>query len=215
MKKLAIFDFDGTLFDSIHDVIINFNKTLELYGFPTLVREEFLDCLGGNIDDIVELVLGDNATSENIENVKKTYLDLYYSSKKELTLPFPKAHDLLKGLQDIGVILAINSNRYTDSLESFVFKFFADIDFLLIEGHSFESPSKPDPSGVQKIIKKAGVSPDDVIYIGDSKTDIQTAKNAGIDCVIVRWGYGNENDWNDSYILKSVDAMDEINDFFI
>ena len=215
MKKLAIFDFDGTLIDSVCDVVINFNRTLKAYDLPTLTREEYLGCLGGNIDDIVKLVLGDNATPENIANVKKTYLNFYYPSKKEHTLPFPKAHDLLKDLQDRGIILSINSNRYTDSIESFVLKFFDDIDFISIEGHSLDNPSKPDPCGVQKIIKKVGVSSDEVIYIGDSNTDILTAKNAGIDCVVVKWGYGNQNDWENDYVLKAVDSMDELKDFFI
>ena len=56
--------------------------------------------------------------------------------------------------------------------------------------------------------------PEDAIYIGDSNTDIATAKNAGIDCVVVKWGYGNENDWQNEYILESVDDMCEIPKYF-
>ena len=111
MKRLAIFDFDGTLFDSIHDVLICFNKALAIHDFPPLTREELIPCLGGNIGEIVALVLNENNTPKNVEEVKRTYLDLYYSSDKELTVPFPKAHGLLRKLQDDGVILAINSNR--------------------------------------------------------------------------------------------------------
>ena len=74
MKKLAIFDFDGTLFDSIDDVVVCFNKVLTIYGFPTLTRDEYIPCLGGNIDDIVSKVLGDNNTPQNLEKVKKTAL---------------------------------------------------------------------------------------------------------------------------------------------
>lgn len=214
MKKLAIFDFDGTLFDSIHDVLICFNKALAIHGLAELTRNELIPCLGGNIDEIVSLVLKDDNTPQNIEKVKKTYLDLYYSSKKELTVPFPKAHDLLRKLQDDGVMLAINSNRLSDSLQHFVDKFFSDIDFVLVEGHNLVDPSKPHPCGVHKIIRKADVLPGEAIYIGDSKTDIATAKNAGIDCVIVKWGYGNENDWNDDYILESIDDICEILKYF-
>ena len=214
MKKLAIFDFDGTLFDSIHDVLICFNKALRIHDFSTLTREELIPCLGGNIDEIISLVLRDNNTTQNIETVKKTYLDLYYSSKKELTVPFPKAHDLLRTLQNNNVLLAVNSNRLSDSLEHFVDKFFTDIDFVLVEGHNLTDPSKPHPCGVQKIMRKADVLPSEVIYIGDSQTDIATAKNAGIDCLVVKWGYGNENDWEDDYILESVEDMCEIPKYF-
>lgn len=214
MKKLCIFDFDGTLFDSVCDVVICFNKALTAHDLPTLTRDEYLECLGGNIDEIVSLVLADNDTVKNHEAVKETYLDFYNSSKKELTVPFPKAHELLKDLQDMNVILAINSNRLNYSLNEFVGRFFADIDFIEIEGHDYPNPSKPDPYGVNKIIKKANVDLSEAIYVGDSYTDIKTAKNAGIDCILVSWGYGNRNDLEDEYLLGVVDNMSEIIKYF-
>ena len=214
MKRLAIFDFDGTLFNSVDDVIICFNEALKIHDFPTMEREEFIGCLGGNIDEIVSLVLKDKSTPENIEMLKETYLGIYYPSKKENTLPFPEAHDLLRQLQDMVVILAINSNRFSDSLEYFVEKFFYDIDFIEIEGHNFDNPSKPSPVGVNNIIRKAGVTCDEALYIGDSITDIRTAENAGIDCLIVRWGYGDENDWENDYILECVDEFSQILKYF-
>ena len=81
-------------------------------------------------------------------------------------------------------------------------------------GHDFDYPSKPDPTAVLQIIKKANVAPDETVYIGDSGTDIQTAKNAGIDCIVVKWGYGNENDWENDYPLEAIDDFDEIIKYF-
>jgi phosphoglycolate phosphatase len=214
MKSLAIFDFDGTLFDSIDDVVICFNMTLADYGFPTMTRDEYIPCLGGNIDEIVSLVLGDNANSQNVESVKDTYLNYYNSSKKENTIPFPKAHDTLRQLQDKGVLLAINSNRLTYSLNHFVEKYFSDIDFVAVEGHTYPNPSKPDPYGVERIIEKAGVDVSEVIYIGDSATDIKTAKNAGIDCILVSWGYGSKEDFENEYVLDVIEDESEILNYF-
>ena len=214
MKKLAIFDFDGTLFNSVDDVVICFNQTLEIYNFPTLTKEEYFECLGGNIDEIVSLVLGENNSFENIEKVKKTYLDLYNPSPKEHTLPFPEAHECLKKLQEKGVLLAINSNRLNYSLKYFVEKFFTDIDFVLVEGHDEDYPSKPNPFGVENILKKANVDLDEAVYIGDSKTDIETAQNAGMDCIVVKWGYGNLKDYENDYILEAVDEFDDILKYF-
>ena len=128
MKKLAIFDFDGTLFDSIGDVVICFNKTLSLHNLPTLTAEEYIPCLGGNIDEIISLVLKDNNTPENLEKIKKDYLNFYNSSKKEKTVPFPDAKGMLEELQEKNVLLAINSNRLNYSLKEFVQKYFDDID---------------------------------------------------------------------------------------
>lgn len=215
MKKLAIFDFDGTLFNSVDDVVICFNKALKIHDLPTLSREEYFECLGGNIDEIVSLVLHENNTAENVEKVKKTYLDLYNPSPKENTLPFPNAHGCLKELQKNGVLLAVNSNRLDYSLNYFVERFFDDIDFVLIEGHKEGSPSKPSPVGVENIIEKANVCPEDAVYIGDSQTDITTAQNAGIDCIVVKWGYGNQNDYENKYILKAVEEFGEILEYFM
>ena len=214
MKKLCIFDFDGTLFDSVCDVVKCFNKTLTVYGFPTLTRDEYLGCLGGNIDEIVSLVLAENDTDRYHESVKRTYLDLYNSSQKQLTVPFPKAHELLKALQEKNVLLALNSNRLNYSLNEFVDRFFGDIDFLEIEGHDHPHPSKPHPYGVNKIIEKADVDLSEAIYIGDSSTDLKTAENAGIDCVLVSWGYGNPEDLESEYLMDVIEDMSEIIKYF-
>ena len=105
MKKLAIFDFDGTLFNSVDDVVICFNKALTKHNFPTLEREEFIGCLGGNIDEIVSLVLKDKNTPENMEMLKdrlkksqqrkqaleekslKNILKVYFSDKQKMLRP--------------------------------------------------------------------------------------------------------------------------------
>lgn len=214
MKKLAIFDFDGTLFNTVDDVIINFNKALSANGFPELTRDEYIERLGGNIDEIVSLILNDKNTPENIELIKKEYGKLYTDSKKENSKPFSNILNLLKDLERNGVLIAINSNRTTPSIKLFVEKYLSEIDFLEIEGHNLGYPSKPSPCGVNKIIKKANVSLDEAIYIGDSKTDIKTAQNAGIDCVIVKWGYGNQKDYENEYILGTVDEPYDIINYF-
>ena len=214
MKKLAIFDFDGTLVDSVNDVVISFNKALSMYDFPTLTREDFIGYLGGNIDEIVSLALRDKNTPENIELIKKVYLNFYESSKKEATVPFEGAHETLRRLQQNNVSLAINSNRFTYSIEYFVSKFFSDIDFVSIEGHEMDFPSKPDPYGVNKIMEEVGAGLNEAIYIGDSIKDIETAENAGMDCVIVKWGYGYESDWENDYILEAIDDFSQIFKYF-
>lgn len=214
MKKLAIFDFDGTLVDSVEDVIICFNKTLEIHDFPTLTREEYLDRLGGNIDEIVSLILRDNSTAENIELIKETYGKIYSASPKQYTLPFPNVHELLRKLQDKGILLAINSNRKNDSLKYYVDKFFQDINFISIEGHNPDYPSKPSPFAVNRMMEKNNLSKKDCIYIGDSITDIRTAKNAEIDCLLVKWGYGRNDAFENGYPIGVIDNASEILEYF-
>ena len=212
MKKLLIFDFDGTLFDTVDDVVICFNKALTIHDFPTLTYDEYIERLGGNIDEIVSLILKEKNTPENIDLIKNTYQKLYNSSQKTHSLPFPKIHETLKELQENGMLMAINSNRTTDSIKNFVNRYLGDIDFLDIEGHNPDYPSKPSPVGVNNLIGKANVARDEAIYIGDSETDIKTAKNAGIDCVIVKWGYGGEKDYCDEYPIGVIDDVCQLMD---
>lgn len=214
MKKLAIFDFDGTIFNSIIDVIICFNKALSVNGFPTLTYEEYIEILGGNIDELVSLSLKDKNTPENMELVKNTYDEIYGTSNRENSLPFDGMHEVLLELQKKGILLAINSNRKNDSIKKFIGKYYSDIDFKAIEGHNPAYPSKPRPCGVKKMLHKLKVSKDDAIYIGDSSTDIKTAKNAEIDCVIVKWGYGDPEDYVDEYILDAIEKPSDIFNFF-
>ena len=214
MKKLAIFDFDGTIFNSITDVIICFNKALSVNGFPTLTYEEYIEILGGNIDELVSLSLKDKNTPENMELVKNPYDEIYGTSNRENSLPFDGMHEVLLELQKKGILLAINSNRKNDSIKKFIGKYYSDIDFKAIEGHNPAYPSKPRPCGVKKMLHKLKVSKDDAIYIGDSSTDIKTAKNAEIDCVIVKWGYGDPEDYVDEYILDAIEKPSDIFNFF-
>ena len=214
MKKLAIFDFDGTLVDSVHDVIISFNKALEIHNFPPLTHDEYLDRLGGNIDEIISLILKDNNSPENIENFKKTYEKLYYGSPNTHTLPFPNIHGLLESLQEKGILLAINSNRKNDSLNVYVERFFSDINFVCIEGHNPDYPSKPSPFAVNRIMEKYNISKENCIYIGDSITDIKTAQNAEIDCLLVNWGYGRNDAFENEYPIEVIGNTSEILKYF-
>lgn len=207
MKRLAIFDFDGTLFDSVWDVVICFNRALEIHGFPTLTHEEYLDRLGGNIDEIVSLVLKDKNTAENMELVKTTYAKMYSDSPKDNTKPFAKTHEVLNALQEKGIYLAINSNRTNDSIRMYVDEFFNDIDFKAIEGHNPPYPSKPSPYGVERIMDQLEVTKDETIYIGDSITDIRTSQNAEIDCILVSWGYGRKEAFESDYPIETVDDV--------
>ena len=214
MKRFAIFDFDGTLFDSIDDVVICLNEALSRHGFPILTHDEYVKRLGGNIEDIVSLVLKDKNTPENIEKVKGTYWEIYGPSPKENTLPFDGVRDVLIELQKRNVLLAINSNRGNDSIRYFIDKHWPDIDFAAVEGHNPDYPSKPSPCAVERMQKKFNVSKDEQIYIGDSSTDIKTAQNAEIDCLIVRWGYGFQEDWENEYPLEAIEDPSEILKYF-
>ena len=186
-----MFDFDGTLFNTLDQLVFNMNEALNFFDFPELTVDEYRNSVGGNVNQLISKVLGDNSNEENISKVKKKYLDIVKKTDDNLTLPYSWMAELLKELEEKGIALAINSNRFTHSIEFYLNKFMDDISFVDIQGHNPPNPSKPDAYGVNMILKKTGFCRDEVLYVGDSFTDIRTAKNSGVDCVIVNWGYSD------------------------
>lgn len=210
MKKLFIFDFDGTLFNTIEQLVYNMNQALHLHGYPVLTLDEYKLAVGGNVNQVISNVLGSYSSPENIEKVKKTYLEIVEDYEDTLTQPFEDIEEILRYLQENNIQLAINSNRYTYSIKSYVDKFLNNINFIDIQGHEPPNPSKPDAYGINQILQKTNIDKEDVVYVGDSPTDIQTAKNAGIDCVIVTWGYADYNLFDDDYVLKTISKPYEL-----
>lgn len=189
MKRLYIFDFDGTLVDTFTDAGIYYNKALEKYGFPAHSLEEYKYLMGGSLEEVVTRILPENARNEkNIDNVKNEYWSTYPNSEKKNTLPYPGITELLKSLQKMKIKLAINTNKKQLLVEEMCQSLFPDIRFDCIAGSSINYPPKPDPSGVRYILEKCQTLKEDSIYIGDSKYDFETAKNIGIDAILVKWG---------------------------
>lgn len=213
MKKLFIFDFDGTLFNTIEQLVHNMNQALAIHGFRELTLEEYKLAVGGNINQVISNVLQSNTSPENIMKVKESYLEIIEDYEDDFTRPFDDVKETLTYLQDNDIQLAINSNRYTYSIKSYTDKFLDNINFLDIQGHNPPNPSKPDSYGINQILDKTTIDKKDTVYVGDSPTDIQTAKNAGIDCIITKWGYADYTKIDDDYILKIINKPEELKKF--
>ena len=200
MKKLLIFDFDGTLVDTITDVGICFNRALLQCDLPQHPLEKFSDFAGGNLETVVSKMLPPNAVTEkNIFSVKTLYRKLYLEDSKPNTKPYDGIMQLLNALKQSGYILAINSNKGQQLLDDMVEKIFGNNFFKSVVGYLESFPSKPDPYGVRKICAECHCSITEAIYIGDGMSDVVTAHNAGIPCVFVQWGQGHISDWENTY----------------
>lgn len=211
MKKLVIFDFDGTAVDTITDVVYCFNAALEAYGFPGFTVESFSRYVGGDLETIVTHLLPENArTAENVDNVKNFYRKCYLQSSKPNTRPYPGMLTLMRELKQSGYKLAINSNKGQVLLDDMVAKLFPAGLFDSVVGYLETRPSKPDPCGVDLICADCGCSGADAVYVGDGKSDLHTAKNAGIPCVIVTWGQGTPDLWNDPSVYARADNADQL-----
>lgn len=211
MKKLIIFDLDGTLLDTVADLAVSTNYALEKCGFPTHEIPAYRYFIGNGINKLFERALPeDEKTQENILRVRLHFLEYYGAHNSELTVPYSGISKLLNTLQKAGFLLAVASNKYHQATEKLVEHFFPEIKFSAVFGQREDVPIKPDPTIVNDILSIAGVQKNETIYVGDSGVDMQTAKNAGVDVIGVTWGFRPRTELEEFSPQYIVDTTDEI-----
>lgn len=211
MRRLLIFDCDGTLVDTITDVALSFNAALAANGFPEHPVEAYGGFVGGNLETIVSRLLPEkDRNEENVDRVKTSYRAIYGASEKENTLPFAGIRKMLSSLKEKGYLLAVNTNKAQSLTDPLLEKLFPERPFDCVVGYEETRPSKPDPFGVDLICRKCGCTREDAVYIGDGLSDINTAHNASIPCIFVTWGQGTEEDERDGRIFRVCRSVEEL-----
>ena len=190
MKKLVIFDLDGTLLDTIADLAVATNHALKQLGYPTHKTEVIRTFVGNGINKLLERALPANErTEENVMRMRTHFIPYYDAHNADLSAPYPGIVSLLETLQEKGLQLAVASNKYQEATAKLVEQYFPTISFIEVLGQRDGIAVKPDPIIVFDILKKTDVSKEEVLYVGDSGVDMQTAQNAGVDAVAVTWGF--------------------------
>ncbi|MCP3895999.1 MAG: HAD family hydrolase [Bacteroides sp.] len=190
MKKLVIFDLDGTLLNTIADLAASTNHALATLGFPTHDTEAYPFMVGNGINKLFERALPEGEkTEENIRRVRQAFVPHYDAHNADASSPYPGIPELLHTLQAQGIQLAVASNKYQAATEKLVAHYFPHITFTAVFGQREGISVKPDPTIVFDILRIANVSKDEVLYVGDSGVDMQTAINAGVTSCGVTWGF--------------------------
>lgn len=189
-KRLAIFDLDGTLLNTIADLATATNQALDACGFPTHPIEAYPFFVGNGINKLFERALPAEArTEENVLRIRAHFLPYYDEHNADLSRPYPGIPQLLENLQAAGIQVAVASNKYHRATEKLIRHYFPTIRFAAILGQREGVPIKPHPQIVEDILGLVPVSKEEVIYIGDSGVDMQTALNAGVESIGVTWGF--------------------------
>ena len=210
-KRYAIFDLDGTLLDTLDDLTDSMNYILGKHNFTLRTRDEVRNFVGNGVRKLVERAVP-NDYKEDDEFIDKFYNDfsLYYNSHSDIkTSPYPRTLDMLDKLLHSGFDIAIVSNKIDSAVKSLSTKFFGE----RIKSAIGEKPSirhKPEPDMVFMAMEEMGADKENSIYIGDSEVDIQTAKNAGIPCISVLWGFKDRKFLEDSGAMAIVESMEEL-----
>ena len=210
-KRYAIFDLDGTLLDTLDDLTDSMNYMLGKHNFPLRTRNEVRNFVGNGVRKLVERAIPTEYKADD-EFIDKFYNDfsLYYNSHSDVkTSPYLGTIDMLDKLLENGFDIAIVSNKIDSAVKSLSAKFFGG----RIRSAIGEKPSirhKPEPDMVFMAMEEMGADKLDSVYIGDSDVDIQTAKNAGIPCISVLWGFKDRNFLEDSGATTIVESMEEL-----
>lgn len=215
MKKLYIFDLDGTLLDTVADLGNSCNHVFSEAGYPTHPIDAYYKFVGNGIAKLIERALpADAATAENIEKLLPAFRAYYNLHMADDTKPYRGVCELLADLQTMGVQLAVASNKYQAATEGLVKKYFPEIKFAAVFGQRDNVPVKPDPAIVHDIMQAADVADTaDIIYVGDSLVDLNTAKNSNVEFAAVTWGFcprASLAENNPAHIADCIEELREI-----
>ena len=211
MKKLVIFDLDGTLLDTIADLAESANYALKQLGYPTHDVETIRTFVGNGINKLLERALPSHEqTEENVIRMRSHFVPYYDVHNADLSNQYPGIVSLLEDLQAKGIQIAVASNKYQEATVKLVKQYFPDIDFIEILGQREGINVKPDPTIVFDILQKADVSKEDILYVGDSGVDMQTAINAGVDAVGVTWGFRPRAELESFQPMGLIDKAEEL-----
>lgn len=211
MKKLVIFDLDGTLLNTIADLAHSTNYALNKLGYPTHEIEKYNFMVGNGINKLFERALPEGEKmEENVLRVRKEFIPYYDLHNADDSRPYHGIPELLAYLQSAGIRIAVASNKYQTATKKLIDHYFPEIPFTAVFGQRDGINVKPDPTIVFDILKIAGIAKDDVLYVGDSGVDMLTAANAGVTACGVTWGFrprAELEEFNPPYI---VDTAEEI-----
>ena len=189
--KLAIFDLDGTLLNTLDDLANACNHALAALGFPGHALEEYNRMVGRGIRNLFRAALPqDRITDENLDRMTAEFIPFYNAHIADRTQPYSGIPALLNRISAAGVEVATASNKYQEGTEQLMTTFFPEIRFVRILGQREGHPIKPDPEIIfQCMASVPGIRKEEVVYIGDSDVDMQTGANAGVRAIGVLWGF--------------------------
>ena len=217
MNKLAIFDLDGTLLDTIADLADSMNIVLEDFGIEPHSYEIYKKFVGNGIYNLAKRSAGEDKDVKIVDAVYKRFIEVYGIHYMDKTKPYDGIYDVVSSLKKKGVKLAVLSNKKQIYSENLCKKLFPDI-FDIVVGDREGMERKPSEVPVEFILNKLDVKKENAFMIGDSDVDVITSKNAGIGSVGCAWGFRGVDELKSAgadYIAYTAkDIEDIISEYF-
>lgn len=210
-KKLVIFDLDGTLLNTITDLGQAANYALEKNGYATHHLSSYPHFVGNGIRKLIERVLpAEDRDEVTVEKLRGDFMEYYNEHLTDTTTPYPGIEDMLRDLQAAGVKMAVATNKYQEAATRLILHFFPYISWVAIAGQIEGVPVKPDPSVVFRILGEYPTAKHDVMMVGDSGVDMETARRACVESTGVSWGFRSVAELTEAYADHIINAPDEL-----
>lgn len=184
----VVFDMDGTLIDTLEDLMDSVNYALAEFGFPARTYEEIRTFVGNGVRRLVYLSVPEGTPDDVSEKCLDVFKAHYLHNSRNKTKPYKGIPELLKTIFAAGFKTAVVTNKMQDAAVDIVRGFFGDSIHVII-GQVDGVAQKPEPDGVWLALDKLGVSRDRAVYVGDSEVDCMTAHNSKLSCIGVTWGF--------------------------
>ena len=209
MKSLVIFDLDGTLLNTIYDLGEACNYALRKMGFAQHPIPAYNYMVGNGVRKLIERAQPD-ADVETVDQLLSIFREYYDSHCIVDTKPYNGIPELLDKLTGRGVAIAVASNKYQDAVEKIVRHFFPQINFASIQGQQEGRPTKPDPSIVFSVLSEHPTPKSEVLYVGDSGVDMETARRACVESIGVTWGFRPVTELREAHADIIISSPEEI-----
>ena len=185
-----IFDLDGTLLDTLGDLAASVNYALRTHGMPEHSVDDVRRFVGNGVRKLMERAVPDGADNPRFDETFATFRQYYMAHSLDTTRPYEGIPETLAALKARGCHLAVVSNKMMAATQELCHYFFPDtIEVAIGEDEAGGIRRKPAPDTVFAALKALGVGKENAVYVGDSDVDIQTARNAGLPCISVLWGF--------------------------
>lgn len=183
-----VFDMDGTLLNTLEDLTDSVNYALQICGYTERTLDEVRCFVGNGVRVLMNQAVPAGTSEEDIVKCLTIYRKHYSENMQHKTRPYDGINELLKSLKEKGIKLAIVSNKYDSAVKALCKDYFQDYIQIAI-GESPEVAKKPAPDSVFTALEQLGAVKEEALYVGDSEVDVQTARNAGLKCIGVTWGF--------------------------
>lgn len=191
MYKVAVFDMDGTILDTLEDLKDSVNYALAECGYPQRTYDEVRGFVGNGIRKLIERAVPKGTESADIDRVHEVFTGYYKLHCADKTKAYDGIKPLIEKLRANGIKTAVVSNKADYGVQELCKQYFDGLfDYAVGEREGIRR--KPAPDSVNEALRALGMDKSEAVYIGDSDVDFETAVNAGLPCISVLWGFRDE-----------------------